>query len=273
LQNATDPLDKSFVCDQIIVRTRLKLRRISPENAEHFERAAGQDIGAFLDWLQLCEPAEIEAFLADGPRVIEVLDRQDRTEGGGQKQIISQHEDELIRVEDVFGDNLTPEDYIESFERYIRENMNQLPGLIAATQRPRELTRKALKDIAGILDDNGFSETALRSAYGRARNADIAAHIIGFIRQAAIGDPLVPYTSRVDNAVTKIEASRDWTKTQRQWLRRLGRALKEQPIGDLALVNEGAFAQNGGFDVINQAFDNQLETVLQDLNDAIWSVA
>ncbi len=271
LKNATDPLDKSFVCDQIIVRTRLKLRRISPENAEHFERAAGQDIEAFVDWLQLSEPAEIEAFLTNRPRVIEVLDRKDRTEGGGPKQIISQHEDELIRVEDVFGDNLTPEDYIESFERYIRENMNQLPGLIAATQRPRELTRKALKDIAGTLDDNGFSETALRSAYGRARNADIAAHIIGFIRQAAIGDPLVPYTSRVDNAVTKIEASRDWTKTQRQWLRRLGRALKEQPIGDPALVNEGAFAQNGGFDVINQAFDNQLETVLQDLNDAIWA--
>ena len=94
--------------------------------------------------------------------MIEVLDRQTVPKVADKKQIISQHEDELIRVEDVFGDNLTPEDYIESFERYIRENMNQLPGLIAATQRPRELTRKALKDIAGILDDNGFSETALR---------------------------------------------------------------------------------------------------------------
>lgn len=149
--------------------------------------------------------------------------------------------------------------------------MNQLPGLIAATQRPRELTREALKDIAGNLDENGFSETALRAAYGRARNADIAAHIIGFIRQAAIGDPLVPYTARVDSAVAQIEASRGWTKTQRQWLRRLGRALKEQPIGDPALLNEGAFVQHGGFDVINQAFDNNLETVLQDLNAAIWA--
>jgi len=273
LRNATDPLDKSFVCDQLIVRTRLKARRISPENAEAFERAAGQDIEAFLDWLQLSEPAEIEALLTDKPRVVDVLDRKDRTAGGGPKQIISEHDDELIRVEDVFGDNLTPEDYIESFERYIRENMNQLPGLIAATQRPRELTRKALKDIAVSLDENGFSETALRSAYGRTRNADIAAHIIGFIRQAAIGDPLVPYTTRVDNAVAKIEVSRDWTKTQRQWLRRLGRSLKEQPIGDPALLNEGAFAQNGGFDVINLAFNNQLETVLQDLNDAIWASA
>lgn len=271
LQNATDPLDKSYVCDQIIVRTRLKAKRISPENAEHFERVAGQDIAGFLDWLQLSEPAEVEAFLTAHPRVIDVLDRPDRTQTSGPKQIISTHEDELKRIEDVFGDNLTPEDYIESFERYIRENMNQIPGLIAATQRPRELTRTALKDIANSLDENGFSDTALRAAYGRTRNADIAAHIIGFIRQAAIGDPLVPYTTRVDNAVARIEASRDWTKTQRQWLRRLGRALKEQPIGDPALLKEGAFVQHGGFDVINQAFDNQLEIVLQDLNDAIWA--
>ena len=72
----------------------------------------------------------------DNPRVIEVLDRKDKTEGGGPRQIISTHDDELIRIEEVFGNNLTPEDYIESFERYIRENMNQLPGLIAATQKP-----------------------------------------------------------------------------------------------------------------------------------------
>ena len=203
--------------------------------------------------------------------MIEVLDRQDRTEGADKAQIISEHEDELIRIEEVFGDNLTPEDYIESFERYIRENMNQLPGLIAATQRPRELTRKALKDIAGALDENGFSETALRSAYGAHAQCGHRRPYHRLHPQAAIGDPLVPYTTCVDNAVTKIEASRDWTKTQRQWLRRLGRALKEQPIGDPALLSEGAFAQNGGFDVINQAFDNQLETVLQDLNDAIWA--
>ena len=95
----------------------------------------------------------------------------------------------------------SPEAMIEAFERYVRENMNSVPALIAATQRPRELTRKDLKALAVLLDDKGFSETSLRTAYGRARNADIAAHIIGFIRQAALGDPLVPYPTRVDNPV------------------------------------------------------------------------
>ncbi|WP_264816330.1 type I restriction-modification enzyme R subunit C-terminal domain-containing protein, partial [Gluconobacter kondonii] len=85
------------------------------------------------------------------------------------------------------------------------------PALIAATQKPRDLTRQDLKDLATALDENGFSEANLRRAYGTARNADIAAHILGFVRQAALGDPLVPYATRVENGVQKILASRNWT--------------------------------------------------------------
>ena len=44
--------------------------------------------------------------------------------------------------------------------------MNAAPALIAATQRPRELTRKELKELAVLLDDKGFSEASLRRAYG-----------------------------------------------------------------------------------------------------------
>ena len=140
--------------------------------------------------------------------------------------------DELVSVEDDYGGKASPGDYIESFEAFVRDNMNAAPALIAATQRPRELTRKELKDLAVLLDENGFSEANLRQAYGRARNADIAAHIIGFVRQAALGDPLVPYETRVENGVQQIIASRKWTAKQRQWLTRIGRALKAQPVGD-----------------------------------------
>jgi type I restriction enzyme R subunit len=121
-----------------------------------------------------------------------------------------------------------------------------------------------------LLDAKGFSEAKLRRAYGQARNADIAAHILGFVRQAALGDPLVPYEARVENALRRIEASRDWTQKQKQWLRRLGRALKEQPVGDRAILEEPAFLRQGGFEAIDRDFDNRFESVLQDLNEAIW---
>ena len=35
-------------------------------------------------------------------------------------------------------------------------------------------------------------------------NEDIAATITGFIRQAALGDPLVPYNGRVERAINKV---------------------------------------------------------------------
>jgi type I restriction enzyme R subunit len=103
-----------------------------------------------------------------------------------------------------------------------------------------------------LLDENGFSEASLRQAYGRARNADIAAHIIGFVRQAAIGDPLVPYATRVENGVQRIIASRNWTAAQRQWLIRIGRVLKEQPVGDPEILADPLFAQAGGFERVDR---------------------
>ena len=148
--------------------------------------------------------------------------------------------------------------------------MNAVPAMIAATQRPRELTRKELKELALLLDQQGFSEANLRRAYGSTRNADIAAHIIGFVRQAALGDPLVPYETRVENGVQAILNSRQWTTKQRQWLTRIGRALKAQPVSDPELLADGAFAQAGGFDAVDREFDNRLGELLKDLNAAIW---
>jgi hypothetical protein len=66
-------------------------------------------------------------------------------------------DDELIKVEDDFGGRASPADYIESFEAFVRANMNAVPAMIAATQRPRELTRKELKELAILLDDRRAS--------------------------------------------------------------------------------------------------------------------
>jgi len=149
--------------------------------------------------------------------------------------------------------------------------MNATPAMIAATQRPRELTRKELKELAIQLDSKGFSEASLRRAYGSARNADIAAHVIGFVRQAALGDPLVPYETRVENGVQKMLASRAWTAKQKQWLTRIGRVLKAQPVGDPEILSDPLFAQAGGFEMIDREFDSGLGDVLKDLNAAIWA--
>ena len=74
----------------------------------------------------------------------------------------------------------------------------------------------------------------------------------------------------MENALRRIEDSRPWTPKQKQWVRRLGRALREQPVGDRAILDEPAFLRQGGFETIDREFGNGLETVLQDFNEAIW---
>lgn len=269
LERADNDSDRAYVRDQIVVRLRQRLKHIDETRREALEAALGP-LADLPDRLKTAPPEETARLFRQHPSLAAVLDQPLPKAKRDRGIFISEHEDELISVEDDFGGKASPADYIESFEAFVRANMNAVPAMIAATQRPRELTRKELKELAVLLDTKGFSEASLRRAYGSARNADIAAHIIGFVRQAALGDPLVPYETRVENGVQAILASRQWTSKQRQWLTRIGRALKAQPVSDPELLSDPLFAQAGGFSTIDREFEHGLGDVLKDLNAAIW---
>ncbi|SKA22419.1 type I restriction-modification system endonuclease [Consotaella salsifontis] len=260
--------DRTFVRDQIVVKLRQRVKYIDAERREALEAVLGP-LGDLADGLKAAPPSHTVELFSKHPQLAAILDAANPAKKR-DGIYISEHEDALISVEDDFGNKASPADYIESFEAFVHANMNAVPAMVAATQRPRELTRKELKELALLLDEKGFSEANLRRAYGAARNADIAAHIIGFVRQAAVGDPLVPYETRVENGLARLLASRAWTPKQRQWLTRIGRALKAEPVGDPEILSEPLFAQFGGFEVIDREFQSGLGEVLKDLNAAIW---
>lgn len=271
LFNAPDEEDAKWVAGQVVVKMRSLASRLDDETRESFEYYTGQHPDTAIHDLSTRSGAEVSEWLKTYPRALEMLERnQKKAKQPQDPVVVSPHEDELKRIEEIFGKNTKPEDYIEGFERYVRDNMNKIPALVAVTQKPRDLTRKELSDLAAMLDEQNYSERMLRAAYGKARNADIAAHIIGFVRQAALGDPLVPYEKRVDAAIEKIEASRDWTKRQKDWLRRIGRQLRYKPVADASILDAGEFSEKGGFKRISKEFDGDLASVLQDFNDAIW---
>src|SRR5262249_14286447 len=141
-----------------------------------------------------------------------------------------------------------PEDFLSSFERFVRDNVNNVAALQAVVQRPRELTRADLKALRMELDRQGFSEAALRHAWKQAKNVDIAASIVGFIRQAALGDPLVSWADRVKGAMDRIAKRGRWSDPQRKWLERIGKAVAQVGIADRAVLEEGQFrSEMGGF--------------------------
>jgi type I restriction enzyme R subunit len=270
LKRADGDEDRLFVRDQIVVKVRQRLRHLTDAAAIEFLDLTGGAPDAFVAALRTMPPVEILKLFADAPRLAPLLERLKIPQAGGPGIFVAPHQDELVSVEDVFDGVSSPEDYISAFEQFVRDNINLVPALTVATQKPRELTRKDLRGLAALLDQKGFSEAKLRRAYGRARNADIAAHIIGFVRQAAIGDPLVPYATRVENALARIKASKPWTPKQKQWLDRIGRALQEQPVSDPTILDEPAFLQKGGFETVDRDFDHGLGLLLQDINAEIW---
>jgi type I restriction enzyme, R subunit len=143
---------------------------------------------------------------------------------------------------------------------------------LTVMQRPRDLTRKDLRELAIILDLKGFSEIKLQSAFQRVKNEDIAASIIGFIRQQALGSPLVPYEQRVKKAEKKILKKYNLNPNQIKWLNRIVKQVIHEIILDKeSLDHSPAFKRHGGFKSINKRFNGRLETILLDLHEAIWA--
>lgn len=264
------------IVEQITAKLQRQRRHLSEANQESLAGLAGMSVAEMVEHLRRSDPAEAAAWLQDRREIATVLDRR---EGGSAPKLVSYHADELRRVERGYGVSESgqpygrPEDYLDSFKRFIETNLNQIPALMVVTQRPRDLTRAQLKELKAALDAAGYGEATLRSAWRDATNADIAASIIGYVRQAALGDALVPYGSRVDRAIAQILQRQRWTAPQRQWLERIGQQLKQETVVDQAALDQGQFKSQGGFKRLNKVFDGQLAQVLSDLNGQIWNDA
>lgn len=269
LTSVTHEQAQREIHEQLIAKLQRKAKKL--RDNESFETLAGMNPAALINHLKSQGPAQSAAWFQSHQDLALFLDRLKT--GDGPTLIISHHDDELRRVERGYGEATKPEDYLESFSAFIRDNMNLIPALAIVTQRPRDLTRQQLKELKLALDQAGYNEAALQTAWQEMTNQDIAASIIGFIRQRALGSPLVPYAERVDRAVKKISASRYWTEPQRKWLERIGSQLKQETVVDREALDRGQFKASGGFARINKQFGGQLETLLGDLQEQVWKDA
>jgi type I restriction enzyme R subunit len=268
LQTVADTAFQQRVKEELLVKLRRK--RLSDTQEEALIARTGMPRRQLLDHLRQSAPPAIGQWFLQHPRVVDILDAVHRH---GTTFIISEHEDELRRVERGYGAATRPADFLESFRRFITENVDQIPALIVVTQRPRDLTRAQLRDLRLQLDQAGFSDTNLRTAWRETTNQDIAASVVGYIRHVALGQPLLPHRERVQAAMQTLLASRTWTAPQRQWLERIGKQLEQEVVVDRDALDSGQFKAMGGYQRLNKIFQGQLDTILHDIVDAMWQTA
>jgi type I restriction enzyme R subunit len=268
LRDIDDEAFQNMVKGEIMVKLRRK--RLTEQQVENLVAGAGMNRRQLLDHLRQSTPRDIRQWFAQHPEVADILDE---VPWRGTKFIVSEHEDEFLRVERGHGQATRPEDYLESFRRFITENLDQIPALIVVTQRPRDLTRAQLRELRLQLDQAGFSEANLRTAWRETTNQDIAASVVGYIRHVALGQPLLAHSQRVQAAMQTILASRPWTEPQRRWLERIGKQLEQEVVVDREAIDSGQFKAMGGYQRLNVIFKGQLDDILRDIAEAMWQPA
>ena len=271
LASVAGDAERELVRDQLVAKLQRKKRHLSEKAARDFEMVAGMSPDAFIKKLRAMPLDEIGAWFTANPHLGEILDRQG--DGPAPLLLVSEHPDALYSVEHGYGGAKKPEDYIQEFTDFIRSRSDSIPALAVVLTRPRDLTRKQLRELALELDRAGFSEANLASAWREMTNQEIAARIVGYIRQAAIGDPLVPYEQRVDQALQAMLASRAWTTPQRQWLQKIAAQTKANTVVDREALDDPDLIfrrEGGGFARLDRLFEGQLQSVLETFNESLW---
>ncbi|MBT0570701.1 type I restriction-modification system endonuclease [Curvibacter sp. CHRR-16] len=208
-------------------------------------------------------------FLRHNTQLLNQLGELRELMGTGYRPVLSAHQDQFVAREQSWGGYNKPQDYLDSFGQFVREQVNQSAALAVVVNRPKDLTREQLKEVRMLLDGKGFSEARLQAAWRSQSNQDIAAGIMGYIRQAALGEALLPFDERVKLALQKLYAAHPFTPVQRKWLDRLAKQLTHELVIDHAFVNQ-AFAQDGGAKQLDKLLGGQLDPVLGEITAYLW---
>ncbi|RWU24018.1 type I restriction-modification system endonuclease [Pseudomonas alkylphenolica] len=217
-------------------------------------------------------PQQAANFIRQHNQLLSQLEAVNSMLGSSNYPVIAPHDDELQVREQSYGRHDKPQDYLESFHNFIHTQINQSAALGVVVNRPKDLTREDLREIRLLLDQNGFNEVTLKAAWRTQTNQEIAASIIGYIRQAAIGEALLSFDQRVAIAMQKIYSLQSWTTMQRKWLDRLAKQLVHEVVIDSTVVNK-AFTDAGGRSGLDSKLGGHLDQVLDALNEQLWSAA
>lgn len=256
---------------QIIAKLQRVKRRLTKEEVNEFkDLAAGLTVEGFIQKIENLPASEARNTLLMEASLLEMLD--DKHGHGGYTKVISDKQDKFLVRERGFGKNeQRPEDYIESFEDFVKNNVNEIAALNIICTRPKELTRETLKSLRLALAKNGFTTQQLNTAVSEITSEEITADIISLVRRYAIGSPLVSHQARIRRAVDKLKKAHNFSRVELNWLSRIESYLLNESVMNVKVFDEDErFKTNGGYKRLNQIFRNNLEGIITELNEYLY---
>ena len=261
---------KNAIAQIIAKLQRVKRSLTKEEIAEFKDLAAGLTVEGFIQKIESLPAAEARNTLLMEASLLEMLD--DKHGHGGYTKVISDKQDKFLIRERGFGKNeQRPEDYIEAFEDFVKNNVNEIAALNIICTRPKELTRETLKSLRMALAQNGFTTQQLNTAVSEITSEEITADIISLVRRYAIGSPLVSHQARIRRAVDKLKKAHNFSRVELNWLNRIENYLLNESVMNVKVFDEDErFKTNGGYKRLNQIFRNNLEGIITELNEYLY---
>jgi type I restriction enzyme R subunit len=164
-----------------------------------------------------------------------------------------------------------PEDYLETFARFVRDNRAQIEAIRILLDRPADWNVNALRELRTLLTQSQrFNEKQLQEAH-RIRYQRALVDVISMVKHAADeGQPLLTADERVTRALARLTAGQTFTPDQQAWLDRIGQALRENlslepdDFGILPILDRA-----GGLAAARRAFGKDFDHLIRDLNGAV----
>lgn len=160
-----------------------------------------------------------------------------------------------------------PKDYLDQFCHFIRENQEEIEAVQVLVKKPKKWRTKPLEDLRKTLQQNQFEEPALRKAAGVVYQKPMA-DIISMVKHAVHEEvPVYNVEERVDLALNKLKAGKNFTTEQQEWLA----LIREHLIANLTIEMEDfdqlpIFERMGGVVRAQKVFAGQLEQIIEQIN-------
>lgn len=186
---------------------------------------------------------------------------------------IDDHVSSLPLLRDGDGNEYKPDDYLELFSKFVRENEDQINAIRILLDRPREWNSSALTELRDKLkrSKQRFTPENLETAHAR-RYGKSLVEIISMVKHAADEQaPLLTAAERTEQVFAKIVAKKSFSDEQRAWLDRIRQVM----IANLSIEkddfeDQDALRRAGGWGAARRVFgDEQLGVLLEELNEAI----
>lgn len=269
-EHTEDPELIAKYTQQLLGRLQRRTKNISQQDFDYFcSLSQGVSPKDFLATLKNTPTEQVKTFIKKNVKAIACLFYSHPKTV--KYKYISDKPDEVREHYVGYGKTeKRPGDYIEQFSAYIAENRNKLTALNLLCTRPSELTRNDLKHLYLEMAQEGYTLKELNKAWNNAKNVEITADLISMIRTLALGNALVDYKVRLDNAFEKLKQTHSFNAMETKWLDRIKTFLEKEQYIEKADFDTGAFQNAGGYEKINKVFKNHLGEIVDELKEYLF---